>query len=169
MPLMYLESMVDGLLKGLDRQIATFRYTVVDSAARIFLIVVLLPLFGMKGFLFVMLVSNLLTSLLNLSALLRVTGVRFRAASWLGVPALCAVCSTFAVRVAAAPLLAAVPSLFIRTCLGGALFSVVYAVMMAATGGLRFADFRSGTRPAPDEKKDETFFEKGVDNSGFRW
>ena len=74
MPLMYLESMVDGLLKGLDRQIATFRYTVVDSAARIFLIVVLLPLFGMKGFLFVMLVSNLLTSLLNLSALLRVTG-----------------------------------------------------------------------------------------------
>ena len=169
MPLMYLESMVDGLLKGLDRQIATFRYTVVDSAARIFLIVVLLPLFGMKGFLFVMLVSNLLTSLLNLSALLRVTGVRFRAASWLGVPALCAVCSTFAVRVAAAPLLAAVPSLFIRTCLGGALFSVVHAVMMAATGGLRFADFRSGTRPAPDEKKDETFFEKGVDNSGFRW
>ena len=64
-PFMYLESMVDGILKGLNEQLATFRYSILDSVLRILLIALLLPKWGMKGFLFVMLVSNLLTSLLN--------------------------------------------------------------------------------------------------------
>ncbi len=63
MPFMYMESMVDGILKGLGEQLSSFRYTALDSVVRIALIYLLLPRFGMQGFLFVMLVSNLLTSL----------------------------------------------------------------------------------------------------------
>ena len=62
MPFMYMESMVDGILKGLGEQLSSFRYTALDSVVRIALIYLLLPRFGMQGFLFVMLVSNLLTS-----------------------------------------------------------------------------------------------------------
>lgn len=76
MPFMYMESMVDGILKGLGEQLSSFRYTALDSVVRIALIYLLLPRFGMQGFLFVMLVSNLLTSLLNLHRLLHVTGLR---------------------------------------------------------------------------------------------
>lgn len=61
MPFMYMESMVDGILKGLGEQLSSFRYTALDSVVRIALIYLLLPRFGMQGFLFVMLVSNLLT------------------------------------------------------------------------------------------------------------
>ena len=68
--------MVDGILKGLGEQLSSFRYTALDSVVRIALIYLLLPRFGMQGFLFVMLVSNLLTSLLNLHRLLHVTGLR---------------------------------------------------------------------------------------------
>ena len=53
MPLMYLESMVDGAMKGLGEQKAVFRYSVWDSILRIAGVVFLLPRFGMKGFLFV--------------------------------------------------------------------------------------------------------------------
>ena len=74
MPFMYMESMVDGILKGLGEQLSSFRYTALDSVVRIALIYLLLPRFGMQGFLFVMLVSNLLTSLLNLHRLLHVQG-----------------------------------------------------------------------------------------------
>ena len=146
MPLMYLESMVDGVLKGLDKQIATFRYTTLDSIVRIVLILMLLPRFGMKGFLFVMLTSNLLTSLLNLFTLLRATRVRFRLFEWLALPALCSVCSALVSRIAAAPLLAGLPSALARTCLGCAVFSAVYLVLMFLGGGIHPGDFLPGTR-----------------------
>ena len=50
MPLMYLESMVDGAMKGVGEQKAAFRYSVWDSILRIGGVVALLPRFGMKGF-----------------------------------------------------------------------------------------------------------------------
>ena len=86
MPFMYMESMVDGILKGLGEQLSSFRYTALDSVVRIALIYLLLPRFGMQGFLFVMLVSNLLTSLLNLHRLLHVTGLRVQWLRWVIKP-----------------------------------------------------------------------------------
>ena len=65
-PFMYLESMVDGVLKGLGEQLATFRYSLLDSAFRIAAIWLLLPRYGMAGFLGVMIASNLLTFSLNM-------------------------------------------------------------------------------------------------------
>ncbi|MEG1380883.1 MAG: polysaccharide biosynthesis C-terminal domain-containing protein [Ruthenibacterium sp.] len=103
-PLMYLESMVDGILKGLDEQVSTFRYTVADSFLRIFLIALLLPRFGMKGFLFIMVLSNIFTSLLNLQHLLQVTHLRFAWANWLFKPLFAAVCGGFACRCILVPL-----------------------------------------------------------------
>ena len=61
MPLMYLESMVDGAMKGVGEQKAAFRYSVWDSILRIGGVVALLPRFGMKGFLAVILLSSLYT------------------------------------------------------------------------------------------------------------
>ena len=75
-PAMYAESVADGLLKGLGQQISTLKVHVIDSAVRIVLILLLVPRFGIAGFLFVMIVSNLLSSFLNLHHLLHVTGAR---------------------------------------------------------------------------------------------
>ena len=88
MPLMYLESMVDGAMKGLGEQKAVFRYSVWDSILRIAGVVFLLPRFGMKGFLFVILIlqSLYLRSQYRTAAL----GVWFAAAmdALAGAPAL---------------------------------------------------------------------------------
>ena len=70
-PFMYLESMVDGVLKGLGEQLATFRYSLVDSAFRITAIWLFLPRYGMAGFLGIMIASNLLTFGLNTQRMLR--------------------------------------------------------------------------------------------------
>ena len=70
-PFMYLESMVDGVLKGLGEQLASFRYSLLDSALRITAIWLLLPRYGMAGFLGVMIASNLLTFGLNLCRMLK--------------------------------------------------------------------------------------------------
>ena len=49
MPLMYLESMVDGAMKGIGEQKAAFRYSVWDAVLRIGGVAVLLPRYGMRG------------------------------------------------------------------------------------------------------------------------
>lgn len=71
-PFMYLESMVDGVLKGLGEQLATFRYSLADSLLRIAAIAVLLPRYGIVAFLGIMIVSNLFTFTLNTRRMLKV-------------------------------------------------------------------------------------------------
>ncbi len=142
MPFMYLESMVDGILKGLGEQLSSFRYAVLDSIVRIALIALLLPRLGMKGFLFVMLVSNLLTSLLNLNRLLSVTGLRIRWMRWVVKPIASFLCAGTACRFLLQPLLARTAlALPIHTALRAAFTAAVYALLIVLTGCAAPADF----------------------------
>ncbi len=75
-PFMYLDGICDGILKGLDQQKFTFRTSISDSLLRIGLVVILLPRFGIYGFIAIMYFSNLLTCVLNVGQLLKVSGAR---------------------------------------------------------------------------------------------
>lgn len=94
MPLMYAESVVAGILRGLGEQKKALQYNIIDSVARILLIVAMVPFFGMTGFLLMMVFSNLLTSLLKIHRLLKVTEVKFCWSSWLFRPtaSICIAC-----------------------------------------------------------------------------
>ena len=81
-PVMYLDSVVSGMLKGLNQQVHSLWYSVADSAARITLIYLLLSRFGLTGFLYVMLVSNLLTATLSTSRLLSVSNTQMNWGRW---------------------------------------------------------------------------------------
>ncbi len=96
MPLLCLESMVDGAMKGVGEQRAVFRYSVWDSILRIGGVMLLLPRFGMKGFLFVILLSSCYTCIANTSRLLRCCEMPPHLVRWLGSPALAAVLSAVA-------------------------------------------------------------------------
>lgn len=135
MPLMYAESMVDGILKGLDQQLATFRYAAADSVLRIALIALLAPRLGMKGFLFVMLASNLLTSLLNLRRLLAVTGLPVRWGAWAARPAACFALAAFCWQAGPGPRAAQRWGDWGSTLAGGAFVTVLYLALWALTGG----------------------------------
>ncbi len=89
-PIMYTESIVDGILKGLNQQNSSLKYSVTDSALRIVLIFMLVPYFGMGSFLVIMVISNLLTSFLNVHRLMKVTGMRIQWDTWILRPFLCA-------------------------------------------------------------------------------
>lgn len=86
-PFLYFESMLDGILKGLGEQLATFRYTVLDCGVRILLICCLVPRQGAAGFLGVMVVSNLLTFVLELQRILRCLAMRPALWAWFFAPA----------------------------------------------------------------------------------
>ena len=91
MPLMYLESMVDGAMKGIGEQKAAFRYSVWDAVLRIGGVAVLLPRYGMRGFLTVILLSSFYTCAANTGRLLLSSGTGHAFRRWLGAPLLAAV------------------------------------------------------------------------------
>ncbi len=93
-PLMYLDSISDGILKGMDLQLITFRNSVLDSALRIVLIFFLLPIYGSAGFVGIMYFSNLLTCGLNLLRLVRESRVKPRIFKNVFFPALTATAVT---------------------------------------------------------------------------
>lgn len=131
MPLLYLESMVDGAMKGIGEQKAAFRYGVWDSALRIAGVMFLLPQWGMRGFLFVVIVSAVYTCTANTLRLMRVTGLRLKPGSWLGGPLLAAGVSCFegvTVRrwLTLLPGLSGRAALLARLVLGGGGMALVY-------------------------------------------
>lgn len=75
-PLMYLDSISDGILKGLDQQMFCFRNSICDSSIRILLVCLLLPKMGLNAFIGIMYFSNFLTCFLNVGRLLKVSGAR---------------------------------------------------------------------------------------------
>ena len=87
-PAMYLESVCDGMLKGLNQQNHSLFYSAVDSVLRIAFILVLVPRYGMAGFLFMMILSNLFTSSMNVGRLLKISKAQFDIKNWVLKPVL---------------------------------------------------------------------------------
>lgn len=88
LPGMYLDAMGDAVLKGLGEEVATFRYSIWDSTLRIVLVLLLMPRMGMKGFLFVMLCSNVISAFLNIFRIEKVANIKTQWYRWIIQPML---------------------------------------------------------------------------------
>lgn len=142
MPVMYVESVVDGILKGLNQQVSSLKHSVADSALRILLILFIVPDWGMQGFLFIMVLSNLFTSGLNLRRLLTVTGLRMQWGQWCFKPLLAVgVSCGAALMVTRLPLVSGWP-LIPMIAAGGVVAVGLYALLLPLLGCIRREDLR---------------------------
>ncbi len=73
MPFVFIDSIADGMLKGLDKQNFCFIISICDSAIRLILLPLILPRLGVTGFIYIMYLSNAFTALLNLNKLIKTT------------------------------------------------------------------------------------------------
>lgn len=87
-PLMYLEMVTVGILNSIGQQTYPMRYSIADSILRIVFIWIFVPKGGIDAFLWIMVGSNLFTSLLNLKRLLKVTGLHMQTSNWFLKPIL---------------------------------------------------------------------------------
>lgn len=79
--ILYLDAITDGMLKGLSQQLHTVRYNTVTSLLDVAMLYLLLPRYGIGGFLAAFTVSHAVNFFLSLRRLIVVTGYlpRFRA------------------------------------------------------------------------------------------
>lgn len=85
-PFMYLESVNQGLLKGLDCQKSLLKFNTYDSLLRIALVYITLPRFGIKAYFLIMIISNTFTSVQGLVCLVRRTGLHLQPLKWILLP-----------------------------------------------------------------------------------
>lgn len=97
-PVMYLDSAVDSMLKGLGEQVYCMRVNIVDSLCCLVLVVLLIPRFGLMGYFLTQYLCELLNTTLSITRLLQVTDLRPRLGQWVFYPLFCVIAATSAVR-----------------------------------------------------------------------
>ena len=76
-PFMYLDTAVDSMLKGLGEQIYTMKVNVIDAAASVISVIILVPKMGIMGYVAVILISELINFSFSIYRLIKVTKVKF--------------------------------------------------------------------------------------------
>lgn len=74
---LFLDSVVDSLLKGMDEQVATLKINVADSFCRVILTAVLIPRFGMVSYIVIMYMSEIVNLFFSYLKLKKVTDLSF--------------------------------------------------------------------------------------------
>lgn len=98
-PLMYLDSVVDAILKGLDQQLSSLKYNFSDSVLRVLLIYFAVPFAGTKGYICVLFFSTIFNATLSINRLIKVSKVTVQVTSWVFKPVICAALSAFMVLI----------------------------------------------------------------------
>lgn len=83
---MYLDSIVDSILKGLYKQISVMKCNILDLFVSILCIYFLLPIFGIDGFIFIIFVSELLNSGISIFQLKQCTNFKLDFINWIVKP-----------------------------------------------------------------------------------
>lgn len=115
-PMLYADSLIDAMTKGLGQQTACVRYNILTSAMDVGLLFVLLPRFGLHGYFCSFFVTHFINFCLSLRRLLRVSGYAQSATQPL-LTLLAAAASMAGAALAVSPLVRAFGFLGIFFCL----------------------------------------------------
>jgi stage V sporulation protein B len=77
MPIMYLDTVTDGMLRGLGQHMYSMRYNVWDSLISVVLVYVLLPKYAVAGYIFILYFTEIFNFSLSIYRLSKVTHIKF--------------------------------------------------------------------------------------------
>ncbi len=128
-PLIYLDIVVDELLKGLNQQVSALKYNIIDAVIRIILIIYALPLKGLAGLIFVLYICGLINIAFSMRKLLKVTKLALKVRDWILKPILSVTASGFT-------------TFFLLDLAGHGLFNdIVYIVISSVIVGVLYFIF----------------------------
>lgn len=129
-PLIYLDMVVDGMMNGLNQQMSSLKYNIIDSLTRIVMFYYLIPLKGVAGFIIVLFSSNILNSFLSINRLLKVTMLKINFLSLILMPALSATASGFIATIILSVTKLKRLSVGVEVTIGIILMTVLYLIFL---------------------------------------
>lgn len=97
-PVMYLDTSVDSILKGLGHQFYCMIINIVDASLSVILVWVLLPKYGIMGYIATVYFTELINATLSITKLLCVTKIRFKTFDWILKPIISIIASAAIIR-----------------------------------------------------------------------
>ena len=97
-PIMYVDTATDAMLKGLGEQFRSMVINIADAALSVVLVWILVPRFGIWGYLVTIYVSELFNTVLSVHRLLKVSGTVPKVFKWVYLPLGSVVAAAFAAR-----------------------------------------------------------------------
>lgn len=85
-PLIYLDIIVDSILKGLNQQLSSMKYNITDSIMRVLVIYFLVPIMGINGYVIMFYIGTTFNALMSINRLVVVSKVRFDFYRWIILP-----------------------------------------------------------------------------------
>lgn len=129
-PFMYIEIVIDGILKGLGEQNSCLIYRIIEAILSVVLIYYLLPIKGVIGFIGLNIGINILTATLKMRRLIKVTTIKINASKWFFYPALAATAAGMTAKVIVIYLLPKHSSLLTQVTLGVAIALNIYYIAL---------------------------------------
>ena len=100
-PVMYLDSTTDAMLKGLGQQVYSMVINISDALISVILVWTLLPQMGIDGYIITIYIAEIFNAGCSIARLLHVSEMRPRLVKWVFKPLLCAVGATTMVYIIA--------------------------------------------------------------------
>ena len=154
-PVMYLDSATDAMLKGMGEQVYSMKVNIIDASISVLLVWLSVSSLGVMGYVITIYVTELLNAALSIVRLLNISNMTPHIFTCIIKPLLCIVGATSLTRLLYAVLPVAVtPSehtvvLILLVCLS----SGIYAALLFVTGAVRRRDARwLGTFICSDKK-----------------
>lgn len=97
-PVMYVDSAVDAVLKGMGQQVYSMNVNIIDALTSVILVIILVPKFGVNGYIFTIYFTEILNTTLSLARMIAITKPKLRIVGHVFGPIGCIACATCAVR-----------------------------------------------------------------------
>ena len=93
-PIMYLDTTVDNMLKGLGEHLYTMAINITDTLCSLVMVWILIPQMGIYGYIMLIIVSEIFNSSASIFKLVKITKMRFRTLKWFFLPIISIILST---------------------------------------------------------------------------
>ena len=97
-PIMYLDTATDAMMKGLGEQLHSMKINIADAALSLLMVVLLVPRLGIWGYIITIYVSELFNTVCSITHLLMISRTPVRLFKWVYKPLFCIVVATALVR-----------------------------------------------------------------------
>ncbi len=97
-PIMYVDTATDAMMKGLGEQVFSMKINIADALISVILVSLLIPRMGIHGYLITIYVSELFNTVCSVTHLLSISQTPVRIVKWIGKPLICIVCATALTR-----------------------------------------------------------------------
>ncbi len=139
-PVMYLDTAVDSMLKGLGEQVYSMWVNIADASLSVVLVAILLPIMGINGYIVTVYFTEIINATLSITRLLSKSHVKTHVFLWVGRPLLCVVGAThithFIIR----------HTSFGNVWLHMIFSAIIYILLMLICGGIKLSTVINRTK-----------------------